>query len=175
MRAKAKKRALDLTAWLQCFAVYVGVLGPKFPAEVPELMAYMISIVGPARNTRAQPGRHTIQRTDARRLPRAGLVVPNQPFPAATTPINYRLYIVVVLSSFLNSWGIHALRRLPCLVSVPYIRALRRPPCLVSVPYIRALRQRIHIVALRRRRWQSDVEMMRAGRRNAGWMRTQQL
>ena len=31
--------------WLQCFAVYVGVLGPRFPAEVPELMAYMISIV----------------------------------------------------------------------------------------------------------------------------------
>ena len=44
-KAKAKKRALDLTVWLQCFTVYVGVLGPKFPAEVPELMAYMISIV----------------------------------------------------------------------------------------------------------------------------------
>ena len=44
-KAKSKKRALDLTVWLQCFAVYVGVLGPRFPAEVPELMAYMISIV----------------------------------------------------------------------------------------------------------------------------------
>ena len=44
-KAKAKKRALDLTVWLQCFAVYVGVLGPKFPPEVPELMAYMISII----------------------------------------------------------------------------------------------------------------------------------
>ena len=44
-KAKAKRRALDLTVWLQCFAVYVGVLAPKFPSEVPELMAYMIAIV----------------------------------------------------------------------------------------------------------------------------------
>ena len=44
-RAKAKKRALDLNMWLQCYAVYVGVLGPKYPHEVPELMAYMISII----------------------------------------------------------------------------------------------------------------------------------
>ena len=44
-KAKAKKRALDLTVWLQCFAVYVGVLGPKFPVEVPEPMAYVIVIV----------------------------------------------------------------------------------------------------------------------------------
>ena len=36
--AKAKKRALDLNVWLQCYAAYVGVLGPKYPHEVPELM-----------------------------------------------------------------------------------------------------------------------------------------
>ena len=29
-RAKAKKRALDQNVWLQCYAVYVGVLGPKY-------------------------------------------------------------------------------------------------------------------------------------------------
>ena len=44
-RARAKNRVLDLTVWLQCFAVYVGVLGPQFPHEVPELMAYMIAII----------------------------------------------------------------------------------------------------------------------------------
>jgi len=44
-RAKAKKRALDLTVWLQCFALYVGVLAPEYPHEVPELMAYMIAII----------------------------------------------------------------------------------------------------------------------------------
>ena len=44
-RAKAKKRALDLNVWLQCYAVYAGVLGPKYSHEVPELMAYMISII----------------------------------------------------------------------------------------------------------------------------------
>ena len=42
---KAKKRALELTVWLQCFALYVGVLAPRFPLEVPELMAYMIAII----------------------------------------------------------------------------------------------------------------------------------
>ena len=31
--------------WLQCFALYVGVLAPRFPLEVPELMAYMIAII----------------------------------------------------------------------------------------------------------------------------------
>ena len=44
-RAKAKGRALNLKVWLQCYAAYVGVLGPKYPHEVPELMAYMISII----------------------------------------------------------------------------------------------------------------------------------
>ena len=44
-RTIAKKRVLDITVWLQCFALYVGVLAPKFPLEVPELMAYMIAII----------------------------------------------------------------------------------------------------------------------------------
>ena len=62
-KAKAKKRALDLSVWLQCFAVYVGVLGPKFPPEVPELMAYMCAtcrgnhtaLECPARSVNATP------------------------------------------------------------------------------------------------------------------------
>ena len=44
-RTRAKNRALDITVWLQCFSIYVGVLGPQSPLEVPELMAYMIAIV----------------------------------------------------------------------------------------------------------------------------------
>ena len=44
-RAKAKKRLDDLDVWLQCFALYVAVLAPTKPALVPDLMAYMISII----------------------------------------------------------------------------------------------------------------------------------
>lgn len=44
-RPKAKKRLDDLDVWLQCFALYVAVLAPTKPALVPNLMAYMISII----------------------------------------------------------------------------------------------------------------------------------
>ena len=44
-RAKSKKRALDLKVWLQCYTAYVGVLGPKYAQEVPELLAYMTTII----------------------------------------------------------------------------------------------------------------------------------
>ena len=44
-RTKAKKRVQDINVWLQCFALYVGVMATKSPERVPELMAYMISIL----------------------------------------------------------------------------------------------------------------------------------
>jgi len=44
-KARAKKRILDLNTWLQCFALYVGVLGPAKPACIPQLMAYMVTII----------------------------------------------------------------------------------------------------------------------------------
>ena len=44
-RTKAKKRVQDINVWLQCFALYVGVMATKSPKQVPELMAYMISIL----------------------------------------------------------------------------------------------------------------------------------
>ncbi len=44
-RSRAKKRLNDLNVWLQCLALYVGVLAPSKPALVPDLMAYMISII----------------------------------------------------------------------------------------------------------------------------------
>ncbi len=43
-RSKAKEGLNDLNVWLQCFALYVGVLAPSKPA-LPHLMAYMISII----------------------------------------------------------------------------------------------------------------------------------
>ena len=34
-----------VSVWLQCFALYMGVLASSKPALVPDLMAYMISII----------------------------------------------------------------------------------------------------------------------------------
>ena len=44
-RARAKKRVQDIHVWLQCYAVYVGVIATKSPECIPELMAYMICIL----------------------------------------------------------------------------------------------------------------------------------
>ena len=44
-RLSAKKRVQDINVWLQCYAIYVGVMATKSPEVVPELMAYMISIL----------------------------------------------------------------------------------------------------------------------------------
>jgi len=39
----------DILTWVQCFAVYISVLAPCYPDSIPELMAYMMEIVGQAR------------------------------------------------------------------------------------------------------------------------------
>ena len=44
-RSTAKKRVQDINVWLQCYAMYIGVMATKFPNMVLELMAYMISIL----------------------------------------------------------------------------------------------------------------------------------
>ena len=44
-RAKAKRRIQDINVWLQCFGLYVSVLATQSPQYVPELMAYMVSIL----------------------------------------------------------------------------------------------------------------------------------
>ena len=44
-RAGGSKRVQDIGAWLQCFAVFVGVVEKSSPEAVPRLMAYMISII----------------------------------------------------------------------------------------------------------------------------------
>ena len=42
---RRKRPVMELNAWLQCFAVYVGVLSAKHPEAVPELLAYMVAII----------------------------------------------------------------------------------------------------------------------------------
>ena len=44
-RTRAKKRTQELATWLQCFATYVRVLGPTNPMLVPQLMAYLATII----------------------------------------------------------------------------------------------------------------------------------
>ena len=43
--AKAKKKLEDIHVWLQCYAVYVGVMATKHLERVPKLMSYMINII----------------------------------------------------------------------------------------------------------------------------------
>ena len=40
-----RRQVTDLTTWLQCFAVYVGMLSGKHPEVVSELMVYRVSII----------------------------------------------------------------------------------------------------------------------------------
>ena len=42
---KQKKKVTDIVTWLECFAMYVGVMAGAHPKSVPELMAYMITIL----------------------------------------------------------------------------------------------------------------------------------
>lgn len=44
-KARARKRVQDINVWLQCFALYVSVMSAKDPGYIPELMAYMVSIL----------------------------------------------------------------------------------------------------------------------------------
>ena len=44
-RAKGRKRVQEIAVWLQCFAVFVGVVAKFEPDVVPGLMAYMVSII----------------------------------------------------------------------------------------------------------------------------------
>ena len=39
------RRVTDIASWIQCFAVYVGIMAGSSPESVPELMAYLIQIV----------------------------------------------------------------------------------------------------------------------------------
>ena len=42
---RRRRQITDVLTWVQCFAVYVGVMSRRYPEAVPELLAYMIQIV----------------------------------------------------------------------------------------------------------------------------------
>ena len=44
----------DILTWVQCFGIYVSVLAPSYPEAVPELLAYMLEIVGQAKRFRGK-------------------------------------------------------------------------------------------------------------------------
>ena len=39
------RKVTDIFTWVQCFGTYVSVLAPSYPEAIPELMAYMSTIV----------------------------------------------------------------------------------------------------------------------------------
>ena len=43
--SRRKRPVTDLKTWLQCFAIYVGMLLAKRPEAVPELVSYMVAII----------------------------------------------------------------------------------------------------------------------------------
>ena len=48
--SKAKRKPIkELNTWIQCFAVYIGVMAGKHPSAVPEMLAYMLTIMKAAR------------------------------------------------------------------------------------------------------------------------------
>ena len=43
-KEKSKRpKVTDFHTWLQCFAMYAGVLGKHHPSAIPEVMAYMVA------------------------------------------------------------------------------------------------------------------------------------
>ena len=44
-RSRRSRKVTDISTWTRCFATYVSVLGPANPTAIPELMAYLASIV----------------------------------------------------------------------------------------------------------------------------------
>ena len=43
--SRRSRKVTDIFTWLQCYASYVSVLGPHAPETIPELMAYMATII----------------------------------------------------------------------------------------------------------------------------------
>jgi len=44
----------DILTWLQCFGIYVSAIAPSYPEAVPELLAYILEIVGQAKRFRGR-------------------------------------------------------------------------------------------------------------------------
>jgi hypothetical protein len=46
---RRRRQITDVLTWVQCFAVYIGVMSRRYPEAVPELLAYMILIIRTSR------------------------------------------------------------------------------------------------------------------------------
>ena len=44
-KAHRGRKVTDLLTWLQCYGTYISVMASAHPSRVPELMAYMITII----------------------------------------------------------------------------------------------------------------------------------
>ena len=44
-QTRCRRKITDLMTWLQCYALYVGVLAGSSPEAVTELMAYLVTIL----------------------------------------------------------------------------------------------------------------------------------
>ena len=49
-----KPTVTDILTWVQCFGIYISVLTPCYPEAIPELITYMIKIVGQAKRFRGK-------------------------------------------------------------------------------------------------------------------------
>ena len=42
---RKKTPVKDILTWVQCFASYISVLAQQYPSKMPQLMAYMCTII----------------------------------------------------------------------------------------------------------------------------------
>ena len=76
-RARGRKRVQEISVWLQCFAVFVGVVAKSSPRRSSWLNGlYGQCDPGRARSMKGQPGWHMMLHLDARRRPRASRTGP---------------------------------------------------------------------------------------------------
>ena len=45
LKRLCSRRVSDIFTWLQCFGVYISIRGMQSPETIPELMAYMTTII----------------------------------------------------------------------------------------------------------------------------------
>jgi hypothetical protein len=45
VQSRKRKKVTDINVWLQCYALYTSVLASKHPQAIPELLAYLITIL----------------------------------------------------------------------------------------------------------------------------------
>ena len=69
-----RNRVQDIGVWLQCFAVFVGMVAKSSPEAVPGLMAYVSASSEQAKNMRGRHGQRTMRPSGGKPL-RLGKVI----------------------------------------------------------------------------------------------------